>query len=106
MSFSGILISGIWILWICMHRIFISALFGIYITISTYGAISLLSGQPSPLTGSPVQSWIVWTEMIASIVAWMTAVFWDKKSVPLLLADTKGVHPFNSSSYPSGASPT
>lgn len=82
---------------------FVSILFGIYLTVSFVGAISLLSGKPSVLDGNPVPAWEVWTESIASIFGYITAIFWDGKSIPLLLKNTKGVHPYNSMTYEGGA---
>lgn len=80
-------------------RILVSLLFGIYLTIYVLGMSALLSGQPGVLDGKAVPAWEVWTGFAATLTGYVVAVFGDKNSIPALLEDAKGVHPYNSYSH-------
>ena len=78
------------------YKVFASVVSGMYFSIMLVGSIHLLSGGASSLSGETVPQWEVLIELLSTILGFLTAIFWDKKSIPLLLADTKGVHPLNS----------
>ena len=76
-------------------KIIASLGFGLYVVIALMGAISLWNGEPLALTGEVVPRWEPVVEMISITLGYLTAIFWDRKSIPLLLADTERVHPLN-----------
>lgn len=76
-------------------RLLVSLLFGLYMIIYGLGMESLLSGEPFFLDGKLVPAWEVWSTFIATCIGFLLATFFDKSSVPVLLADTRGAHPFN-----------
>ena len=80
---------------ISSFKIIASLGFGLHFVIALMGAISLWNGEPLPLTGEVVPRWEPVVEMISITLGYLTAIFWDRKSIPLLLADTEGVHPLN-----------
>lgn len=76
-------------------RLIVSLLFGLYMIIYGLGMESLLSGEPFFLDGKVVPAWEVWSTFIATCIGFLLATFLDKSSVPVLLADTRGAHPYN-----------
>ena len=76
-------------------RLLVSLLFGIYMFIYGLGMDSLLSEEPFFLDGKVVPSWEVWSEFIATCLGFLLATFLHKSSVPVLLTDTRGAHPYN-----------
>ena len=76
-------------------RILVSLLFGVYLAVYVVGMAALLNGQPSVLEGKQVPAWEVWTSFAATLIGYIVAVFGDKCSIPQLLEDKKGVHPYN-----------
>ena len=76
-------------------RLLVSLLFGIYMIVYGLGMATLLSGEPFFLDGKVVPSWEVWSSFAATCLGFLIATFFDKTSLRVLLADTKGAHPYN-----------
>ncbi len=73
--------------------------FGLHLAIVLMGAVNLINGSPHPFTGELVPKWEPVVEIISMALGYMTALFWDKESIPLLLVDAEGVHPLNTHNH-------
>jgi len=80
-------------------KIIASLGFGLHFVVALMGAINLSNGSPHPLTEEIVPRWEPVVEIISIVLGYLTAILWDRKSIPLLLADTEGVHPLNALSH-------
>ena len=69
----------------------VSLLFGIYVVWNISRTADLLSYNSEGMS----LTWRYWILSFANLLGYLHATFWSNESISLLIADAKGVHPFN-----------